>query len=378
MSNYTKATNFSTKDTLPQGDANKIVKGTEIDNEFNSIAGAISSKADVSSPAFTGVPTAPTATTGSNTTQIATTSFVKTAVDNGLTAAGLGTMAQQNKTSVDITGGTIVGITDLAVADGGTGVSTLTANAVVLGNGTSAVQTVAPSTSGNLLTSNGTTWVSSSQKVLNGGQVFTSSGTFTIPANVTSVKVTVVGGGGGGRPATNNGVNFINGQGGGGGAVAIKYVSGLTSGTGVSVTVGAGGGSNATGGTSSFGTHCSATGGSASGGTATGGDVKLSGGTGGVAGYDSTSGVSVSGSGAGSGAVGQAAVAIVGSGIAIGAVGQVGFIGGQGANGVAGGVANGLNATGYGNGGSGGTASSPSSAVGSGGSGSAGIVIVEW
>ena len=80
MSNYVKATNFATKDTLPTGDSNKIVKGTEIDNEFNSIAGAISSKADIASPTFTGTPAAPTATTGSNTTQLATTAFVTAAL----------------------------------------------------------------------------------------------------------------------------------------------------------------------------------------------------------------------------------------------------------------------------------------------------------
>lgn len=48
----------------------------------------------------------------------------------------------------------------LPVANGGTGASTLTANNVLLGNGTSALQAVAPGTSGNLLTSNGTTWAS--------------------------------------------------------------------------------------------------------------------------------------------------------------------------------------------------------------------------
>jgi len=80
MSNYVKATNFATKDTLPTGDANKIVKGTEIDNEFNAIAGAISSKADIASPTFTGTPAAPTATAGSNTTQLATTAFVTAAL----------------------------------------------------------------------------------------------------------------------------------------------------------------------------------------------------------------------------------------------------------------------------------------------------------
>ena len=48
----------------------------------------------------------------------------------------------------------------VAVANGGTGATTLTANNVVLGNGTSAVQFVAPGTTGNVLTSNGTTWTS--------------------------------------------------------------------------------------------------------------------------------------------------------------------------------------------------------------------------
>ena len=82
MSSYVKATNFATKDTLPTGDSNKIVKGTEIDNEFNAIAGAISSKADIASPTFTGTPAAPTATSGSSTTQIATTAFVTTALQS--------------------------------------------------------------------------------------------------------------------------------------------------------------------------------------------------------------------------------------------------------------------------------------------------------
>lgn len=80
MSSYVKATNFATKDTLPTGDSNKIVKGTEIDNELNAIAGAISSKADIASPTFTGTPAGPTATAGSNTTQLANTAFVTAAL----------------------------------------------------------------------------------------------------------------------------------------------------------------------------------------------------------------------------------------------------------------------------------------------------------
>jgi hypothetical protein len=56
-------------------------------------------------------------------------------------------------TSANVTG-------TVAVANGGTGLTTLTANNVMLGNGTSTPAFVAPGTSGNVLTSNGTTWVS--------------------------------------------------------------------------------------------------------------------------------------------------------------------------------------------------------------------------
>jgi hypothetical protein len=58
------------------------------------------------------------------------------------------------------TSGTITAGGTLAVANGGTGLTTLTANNVILGNGTSAPSFVAPGTSGNVLTSNGTTWTS--------------------------------------------------------------------------------------------------------------------------------------------------------------------------------------------------------------------------
>jgi hypothetical protein len=80
MSNYTKATNFASKDSLPVGDANKKVKGVEIDNEFNAIANAISTKANLESPELSGVPTAPTAAAATNTTQIATTAMVQSAL----------------------------------------------------------------------------------------------------------------------------------------------------------------------------------------------------------------------------------------------------------------------------------------------------------
>ena len=111
MSNYTKSTNFAAKDALASGNAAKIVKGTEIDTEFNNIATAVATKSDLADPTFTGTvaltnlnvagniavtgtatfstgPTAPTATAGTNTTQVATTAFVTTAVTNSA-ASGL-------------------------------------------------------------------------------------------------------------------------------------------------------------------------------------------------------------------------------------------------------------------------------------------------
>lgn len=116
------------------------------------------------SPTFTGAPLAPTAAPGTNTTQIATTAFV-TAV-----TSTLGTMSTQNANNVAITGGSITGITDLAVADGGTGASSITANSVILGNGSSALSgnLVAPGSSGNVLTSNGTTWQSTAPASITG------------------------------------------------------------------------------------------------------------------------------------------------------------------------------------------------------------------
>jgi hypothetical protein len=102
---------------------------------------------------------------------------------NTPTWSTLGTMAAQNSTTVAITGGTITGITDLAVADGGTGASTITANSVILGNGASALSgnLVAPSTSGNVLTSNGTTWTSAA---LNFDKSLTSTGYQKIPGGL--------------------------------------------------------------------------------------------------------------------------------------------------------------------------------------------------
>lgn len=94
MSDYNKSTNFTSKDTLPTGNSNKIVKGTELDIEFTAISSAIASKANSDSPSFTGTPTVPTATAGANTTQIASCAFVlANSIPSGIISMWSGTIA---------------------------------------------------------------------------------------------------------------------------------------------------------------------------------------------------------------------------------------------------------------------------------------------
>jgi hypothetical protein len=93
--------------------------------------------------------------------------------------------------------------TALPVARGGTGASTLTSNNVLLGAGTSAVTFVAPGTTGNVLTSDGSTWTSAAASSGGTGTPFynkhyTAGATWTPTSNVKYVVVSITGGGGGG------------------------------------------------------------------------------------------------------------------------------------------------------------------------------------
>jgi hypothetical protein len=122
-----------------------------------------------------------------------------------------------------ITGsGTITTAGTLAVANGGTGATSITANNVVLGNGTSAVQVVAPSTSGNVLTSNGSTWQSTAPSgqpdpTLTGVGVTATEGQFLV-ATAGSITITL--------PASPSAGNFVIIKDGTGAAATTSFTVG--------------------------------------------------------------------------------------------------------------------------------------------------------
>jgi hypothetical protein len=207
--------------------------------------------------------------------------------------------------------------------------------------------------------------ISAGIALVHGIQVFTASGTFTVPAGVTTVKATVVGGGGGGANCSPTivtpGSSLSSGGGGGAGALAVGSYS-VTPGQTVPVIVGTGGASQSNGGSSSFGAFCSASGG---GGTQFQTSSTSAGGVGGTA-----SGGNILNSPGGFGSDGQSNSF---TGMGNGAPGPWGGAGRAYAGGAS---ATPANAHGYGAGG-GGTYAAAAGAN-AGGTGGPGVVIVEW
>ena len=120
------------------------------------------------------------ATTGSQSIAIAQGSGATVTIATGTRAmivtdgAGSGAAVVLASPTISTLAGT------LSVANGGTSLTTLTANNVILGNGSSAPTFVAPSSSGNVLTSNGSTWQSTTPAA--GGIVYTTTKTTTYTA----------------------------------------------------------------------------------------------------------------------------------------------------------------------------------------------------
>ena len=80
MSNYTLAVGWSTKDTLSDSHEAKVISGADFNTEFSAVQTAVNTKADLNgsvSETFS----ATTATAGTNTTQVATTQYVTSAID---------------------------------------------------------------------------------------------------------------------------------------------------------------------------------------------------------------------------------------------------------------------------------------------------------
>lgn len=262
-------------------------------------------------------------------------------------------------------------------------------------------------TAGQVLTSGGS-GADPSYTTLSSGvnvQIFAANGTFTIPAGVSAIKVTVVGGGGGGGGINISTFSAYYAYGGAAGGTAIKYLTGLTSAATLAVTVGDAGtastGAGGSGGTSSVasGTQSistiSATGGAGgavgvahtdvggplaltTAGVGSGGDFNNSGGAGAAPSTINAGCQALNCSGGGGGTGGFGGNIQTGNSISGAALGRYGGTGGAPIGRLGGVVApiNGNAATGYGNGGGG--AYKQAAGTASGGAGAVGVVIFEW
>jgi hypothetical protein len=160
MTDYVKSTNFTAKDSLPQGDANKVIRGSEFDTEFNAIATAVATKSDLAGPTFTG-----------------TATFANVSVSGTITA----TTANIDGGNID---GTVIGASSTAAISGTTG----TFSGAVTGSNLNVSNWDTAYGWGNHATQGYLTSVAFSD--INGAAVITSSETFvsndtTLPTTAT-------------------------------------------------------------------------------------------------------------------------------------------------------------------------------------------------
>jgi hypothetical protein len=248
VTNYTKSTNFASKDSLAVGNPLKIVKGTEIDAEFNNIATSSATKADLTSPmfvgspsrnanppqddssfqlattnwvqnelateviainaakapkespTFTGVPEAPTAAVDTNTTQLATTAFVVAQaatvapLANGTAAIGTSKKyaRQDHVHAVPLVGASAIAANaTVNVFSGGTGQCLITLHAKASSSfGVFGARTVGISIGGTVVASTVITTIEFEGRTVNVGAsvsyLYTGSGFSTIPVTYSS------------------------------------------------------------------------------------------------------------------------------------------------------------------------------------------------
>ena len=152
MTDYAKTTDFQAKDALPSGDANKVVKGTEFEAEFDNIVTAVASKADKASPTFTGVVVVPSPVTLGGTSMTATAAELNTLAGITATTADLNILDGVTATTAELN--TLAGITsttaELNVLDG------LDRGSILYGNASGATAVLGQGTANQVLTSDGT------------------------------------------------------------------------------------------------------------------------------------------------------------------------------------------------------------------------------
>ena len=113
MSNYTITTDFGAKDSLPSGNAAKVIKGSEFTTEFTNIKTAVNSKADTAGDTFTGAVTFDAAVTlNADVTFDTNTMFV----DVSANRVGVGTTSPD--TSLHVDGGDVKISSDSATSNG--------------------------------------------------------------------------------------------------------------------------------------------------------------------------------------------------------------------------------------------------------------------